>query len=122
MGAAAAAGSAYGALGPPLMGSPAASPYMSRYGLASYRNNLMQGIGSAMAPISSMVPKGLIGGPSLVPDRQQALPYALVPAPSSFLLGKWHATSILYLIDVARLPVTLGGVRLPCAKFNQHFV
>lgn len=69
---------------------PPGSPYMARFG-AGYRavsGPMQTASGSVLASLPSTAHlRGLIGGPSLVPDRQQALPYALVPAPSTFPFG-----------------------------------
>lgn len=67
------------------------SPYMTRFGAGFGGANPYQAATAtnAYSPYSSLPPRGLIGGPSLGNDRnQQALPYALVPAPRTFPFGK----------------------------------
>lgn len=63
------------------------SPFMLRYG-AGFGSYLGGGAASMYSPMAALTPKGLIGGPSVMPDRHRGpLPYALVPA-SSFPFGK----------------------------------
>lgn len=75
-----------GSIQQPVMTSQ--SPFMSRYG-AGYRSYLGGGGAASMyTPMSTFGPKGLIGGPSVMLDRQRGpLPYALLPA-SNFPFGK----------------------------------
>lgn len=63
------------------------SSYVSRFesGYGPYLASGGGGGGAASmySPLAAMTPKGLIGGPSILPNRYRGpLPYALVPAPS----------------------------------------
>lgn len=62
----------------------AASPFMTRFGLRYGASSVYgtSAAASALSPFASLGPRGLIGGPNLNGNRQQALPYALVQAPS----------------------------------------
>lgn len=63
------------------------SPYMTRYGYPSAALQPTSILGDYSAATSAPTPRGLIGGPNLTSAAgQQALPYALVPAPSTGLL------------------------------------
>lgn len=68
-------------VGPSAAAAPT-SPLAARYGFGPMRAS-SAGLGS----LAAMAPRGLIGGPSLAPDRQEALPYALVPATGAFPFG-----------------------------------
>ena len=59
-----------------------------RFGQSNYDSNSIM----PPHPLShASIPRGLIGGPNLLGvggDKNQALPYALVPAPSTFPFGE----------------------------------
>lgn len=72
---------------PPGGGITSGSPFTSRYG-SGYGSYGQASSIASFSPLGPQTPRGLIGGPSYMPDRNRGpLPYALVPALSTFPFG-----------------------------------